>query len=157
MKPEPPFKPKPGQIDYTHARWAPVINCVVKYGEKILVVKRSKRLRLYPGLWNGIGGFLDDARSLKKKAEEELREELGLRGEDIVSIKLGRIFDVDAPEHKKTWVVHPVLVEVTTDKVTLDWEAEEYRWVKPEEVKRLKTAPAFLRVLRAALAAGKET
>lgn len=155
MKHEPPFKPKPGQIDYTHARWAPVINCIVKHGDRILVVKRSKRLRLYPGVWNGIGGFLDDAQSLEEKVKDELHEELGIADADIISITPGQIFDVDAPEHKKTWVVHPVLVEVGTENVTLDWEAEEYRWVKPEAVKALKTAPSFARVLQAALAAGK--
>jgi hypothetical protein len=30
------FKAKPGQVDYGKARWAPVINCVVKYKDKVL-------------------------------------------------------------------------------------------------------------------------
>lgn len=52
--PQPEFKPRPGQVDYTHARFAPVVNCVVKYGERILLVPRSKDLKLYPEYWNGI-------------------------------------------------------------------------------------------------------
>lgn len=31
MSEEPKFKPKPGQVDYTNTKRAPVINCVVKY------------------------------------------------------------------------------------------------------------------------------
>ena len=43
MKKQPElFKPKPGQTDFTNIRWAPVINCVLKYENKILVVKRNK-------------------------------------------------------------------------------------------------------------------
>lgn len=145
---EPKFVSKPGQTDYTHARWAPVINCVVTYRSKILIVKRSKNMRLYPGLWNGIGGFLDDERSLEEKVRDELREELGLRAKDIVSIKLGQIFDADDPKLKRTWVIHPALVKVRTNKIRLDWEAEEYRWVVPEEIENYELVPSFRRVLR---------
>jgi len=146
---EPIFQPKPDQTDYTHARWAPVINCVVKYGDKILVVERSKGLRFYPGYWNGISGFLDDGRSLEEKVRDELLEEVGIAGEDIVSIRLGAIFDQEAPELGKTWIVHPVFVEVKTDQVRLDWEAQGHRWVTPDEVKTLNLLPGFERVLDA--------
>jgi len=141
------FKPSLGQIDYTHARWAPVINCVVKYGSKILVVRRNPDLNFYPGYWNGISGFLDDQQSLKEKIYSELSEELGLTRSQIVKIKVGEIFDQDDPQYNKTWVVHPVLVEVKTDKVKLDWEASNYKWLTPLEVKKLKLLPNFIEVL----------
>lgn len=66
------FKPKPGQMDFIKARWTPVINCVVKYRDKFLVVQRSKSLNFYPGYWNGISGFLDDQRSLEQKVKDEV-------------------------------------------------------------------------------------
>lgn len=137
------FRPKPGQVDFTHARWAPVINCVVKHKDKILMVKRSKDLKLYPNLWNGIGGFLDDKKSLEEKVQEELKEELGIRANDIISIRMGGIFHSDDPKYGKTWIIHPVLVKVRTDKITLDWEAQEYRWVTLSEVKKLKVVKGF--------------
>lgn len=141
------FKPKPEQIDYTNARWAPVINCVVKYQDKILVVQRSKELNFYPEYWNGISGFLDDSRSLEKKVKDELKEELGISRVKIKKIKLGEIFDEEAPGYKKTWIVHPVLAEVSTDKIKLDWEAQNYRWVTPKEAMGLKLVPGFDMVL----------
>lgn len=141
------FKPEPGQIDFSKARWAPVINCVLKHKGKILVVERSKDLNFYPGYWNGISGFLDDQRSLGQKVRDELKEELGISGKDIVSIKLGKIFDQEEPKYKKTWIVHPVLVKVATDKVSLDWEARDYKWLKISEVKKLKLLPGFEKVL----------
>lgn len=143
------FKPKKGQVDFTEARWAPVINCVLKHEGKILVVQRSEGMNFYPGHWNGIAGFLDDHRSLEQKVRDELREELGIRSQDIVSMKLGKIFDQEAPKYKKTWIVHPVLVKVKTDKVSLDWEAQSYRWLKINEAKKLKLLPGFSEVLEA--------
>jgi len=141
------FKPRAGQIDYTTARWAPVINCVVQYRGKILVVQRNKKLNFYPGYWNGISGFLDDKRNLEQKVKDELREELKIRARDILKIRLGEIFDEEAPKYKKTWIVHPVLVNVATDKVKLDWEARNYNWIKPAEAKKLKLLPGFDMVL----------
>lgn len=141
------FKPKPGQIVFSQARWAPVINCVLKYQGKILVVQRSKEMDFYPEHWNGIAGFLDDHRSLEQKVRDELKEELGISSRNILSIKLGKIFDQEAPKYKKTWIVHPVLVKVATDKVSLDWEAQNYQWLKINAVKKLKLLPGFEKVL----------
>ncbi len=145
---KPTFKPKPGQVDYTNIRWAPVINCVLKYKNKLLVVRRSRDLHFYPGYWNGVSGFLDDKKSLSEKIMAELREELGIPKAKIKSIKLGEIFDQEEPKYKKTWIVHPVLVEVKTDKVRLDWEARSYKWLSLQEVKKLRLLPGFDEVLR---------
>jgi ADP-ribose pyrophosphatase YjhB (NUDIX family) len=149
MKKEKKFKPKQGQVDFTHIRWAPVLNCVVMHKGKILLIKRSASMRLYPGYWNSVGGFLDDNKSLKEKVEEELREELGIRKSQVTSMRFGQVFDQDEPKYKKTWIVHPVCATVKTNKVVLDWEGEEYRWVTLKEAKRLKLLPGFRLVLKA--------
>jgi len=141
------FQPKPGQIDYTEARWAPVINCVVKHDGKYLLVKRSEENEHYPGFWNGISGFLDDDKSLEEKVREELLEETGIKEKDIISIELGIIFDQNDEEHKKTWVVHPVLVEIRTDKIEIDWEASEYKWVELDDIENYDLMPGFDKVI----------
>lgn len=145
---KPKFTPRPGQIDYTNARWTPVVNCVLKYKNKILLVKRSNKLNFYPGYWNGISGFLDDDKSLIKKVEGELKEELGISRDKIKQIKLGKIFDQEEPKYKKTWIVHPILIEVKTKKVKLDWEARDYKWIALQEAKKLKLMPGFDEVLK---------
>lgn len=147
MKKEKVFRPRPGQVDFTNVRWAPVVNCVVKYKQKILLVERSASLRLYPGYWNGISGFLDDQKSLEEKVYEELREELGITKKHILSIRPGQVFDQDESKYKKTWIVHPVLVTVDTDEVKLDWEAKNYVWLKLSEAKELRLLPGFDKVL----------
>lgn len=142
------WKPKPGQIDYTNIRRAPVLNSVVHYGNKILLVKRSSNLRLYPNYWNGISGFLDDEKSIPEKAKSELKEETGIGEKDVVSLKEGTVFELDASEYDKTWIVHPVLIDVKTDNVKLNWEAEDYKWVTLEEAYELDLLPGFDMVLK---------
>ena len=144
---KPKFKLKPGQVNYTNIRYAPVINCVLKYKNKLLVVQRSESLNFYPGYWNGISGFLDDQRSINEKITDELREELGVLKTKIKSIKPGPIFIQEAPKYNKTWIVHPFLVEVKTDIIKLDWEARRYEWLTLAEIKKLKLLPGFDEVL----------
>jgi len=145
---KPKFKPKSGQVDYTRARWAPVINCLVKYKNKFLLVQRNKSLNFYPGLWNGISGFLDDKRSLEQKAKNEIKEELGISSNNIKKIRLGKVFDQEERKYGKTWIVHPVLVEINTDRIKLDWEAKKYKLVSLIETRKLKLVPGFDRVLK---------
>jgi 8-oxo-dGTP pyrophosphatase MutT (NUDIX family) len=144
----PEFKLKPGQVDFTNIRWAPVINCLVRHNGKFLVVQRNAAMRLYPNFWNGISGFLDDDKSLKEKVAEELWEELGLTAEHIISIKQGQIFDQESEEYKKTWIVHPVLVDIDTDIITLDHEASSYQWLSFVEIRQLQLLPGFDQVLK---------
>lgn len=143
------FKPKKGQIDYTHIRYAPVINCLLRYRGKILLMKRNKNLRFYPNYWNGISGFLDDNRGIQEKIIREIHEELGISSRMVGKIKIGPIFHQEAKKYKKTWIVHPVLVEVKTDKIKIDWEARGYEWVKPSEIRKRKLLPGFSLVLSA--------
>lgn len=144
----PKFKLKQGQTDYTNLRWTPVINCVVKYKNKILLVQRSKEVTFYAGYWNGISGFLDDDKGLNEKVEEELKEELGLQPKDIISISLAEIFARDDPKCRKTWIVFPVMVRVKSDKIILDSEAKQYRWTSIREAKKHIPLPGFDIVLK---------
>ncbi len=141
------FKSKPDQIDFTHIREAPVINCVVRHKDNILLVRRSFKVHFYPGLWNGISGFLDDSQDEMDKVREELEEELSLGRADILNIRSGKIFEVKDPSYDKVWLVHTVLVEVGTEQVKLNWEATDYVWIPPEKLSEFELVPGFEKVV----------
>jgi isopentenyldiphosphate isomerase len=141
------FTPKPGQVDYTNIRYCPVTNCILKYGNKILLVQRSLELNLYPGYWNGISGFLDDHKNVPDKVFEELSEEAGINEGSIESIKVGKVIVQESDQYNKTWIVFPVLAEVTSDNIKLDWEAKAYKWVSLKEARQLNLLPGFEEVL----------
>jgi NADH pyrophosphatase NudC (nudix superfamily) len=140
------FIPKPGQVDYTHVRYAPVVNTVVTHEGKVLLVQRSPDIRLYPNYWNGISGFLDDSRSIEEKVTEELGEELGIQADDILLIQRGTVLLQEASDYNKTWLVVPVLARVKTADFKLDWEAARAKWYEPAEVVKLDLLPGFLGV-----------
>lgn len=144
---EPKFVPKPGQVDYRNIRYAPVVNTVVTHGGKVLLVQRSPDMRLYPGYWNGISGFLDDKRSIEEKVFEELQEELGFTEGDIESLERGRVLLQEAPDYDKTWLVVPVLARVKDVEFKLDWEAQRAKWYEPAELQKLTLLPGFQEVL----------
>jgi ADP-ribose pyrophosphatase YjhB (NUDIX family) len=145
---KPKFKPKAGQTDYTNICWSPVLNCVLKCKDKILLVQRHRDSNFYPGYWNGISGFLDDQKTLIEKVIIEIHEETGLSEDKIKKIRVGEIFDQEEKKYKKIWIVHPVLVEVTTDQIKLDWEAENYQWLTLTAARKLKLLPGFDEVLK---------
>jgi len=149
MTPQPKFIPKPGQIDFTHVKEAPVINCIVVHEGKILIVQRNPNMHFHPGKWNGISGFLDEpSKSIEEKVKEELEEEIGLKEHAIASIKEGIIIREEDHEYGKTWIVHPILAEVKTDQVKLDWEAERYQWIEPNAVTSFDLLPGFEQVVK---------
>ena len=143
----PEFSRNPGQMDYTHARYVPVINCVIKNNDKILLVQRSEKMQYYPNYWNGISGFLDDNQSLEEKVREEIREEIGLSDEHILSINQVGLFEYEEVQYNKVWITHPVLVEVNSGHIKTDWEAQDYKWVTLDAAKTFNILPGFEKVL----------
>jgi 8-oxo-dGTP pyrophosphatase MutT (NUDIX family) len=145
---KPPFKPKPGQIDYTKAKRAPAVNCIVRYKDRILLVQRAPELLYYPNCWNGVSGFLDDEKNIYEKAKEELLEEIGISEKDIVSMKAEEPIEMKSERYDKAFIVSPMLVEVKTDKVKLNWEAQDFEWVKPEEIEKFDVLEGFLEIVK---------
>lgn len=145
---EPKFIPKPGQVDYTNIRYAPVVNVVVAKDQKILLVQRSAHMRLYPGYWSGVSGFLDDSKSIEQKAYEELSEEVGINAAEITSFQIGEVLLQEAPEYHKTWITVPVLVKASTKDFKLNWEGQKAQWFSPSEIGALNLVPGFDNVIQ---------
>lgn len=131
-----------GRIDYSSSGKAPVLTCFVKYEDKILLLRRSDKVRTYRGLWNTVAGYLDELRPLKEKAQEELREELGITVDMIEKIKLGEPYEFSDKNINKTWIIFPVLVELSREPVIiLDWEHTEYQWIDSIDLKKFDIVP----------------
>lgn len=139
------------RIDYRKRKIAPVITAFVKYKNKILLLKRSNKVGTYRGRWNVVAGFLDDKKRVREKAMEEISEEVGLRKNDVEFVRAGIPFKVKDKKINKIWVVHPILFESKTNKIKLDWEHTNYRWIFPNQLKRYKITPRLDESLRRVL------
>ena len=143
MTAEPVFVPKPGQVDYTHIRYAPVLNAVVVCRGKVLLLQRSSGMRSYPNHWCGVSGYLDDDRPLEDKARQEMLEEVGITTNEILSMQRGTVLLQEAPEYGKSWLVVPVLVRVRERRYRLDWESRAAGWFSMTEAENLPLLPGF--------------
>ena len=109
--------------------------------EKVLLLRRSDRVGSFPRRWAGVSGYIEEAPPLGQ-AMTEIREETGLIESDVVLLNQGRSVRTPDPGSDCIWVVHPFLyLVVWPDRVRLDWEHTESRWIKPSSLDRFDTVP----------------
>lgn len=131
-----------GRIDYHTSDTAPVATVFVEYAGRVLLMKRSNKVRTYRRKWNTVAGYLDTLEPLQDKIYEELREEIGLEPEDVESIKVGETYTFKDKEIGLTWITYPVLVTLKRKpEIKLQEEHTQYRWIKPEELKTYEIVP----------------
>jgi 8-oxo-dGTP pyrophosphatase MutT (NUDIX family) len=128
-----------------------VVTCFLKTGEKILLVKRSEKVGTYKGKWSGISGYLDEG-DADKQAFKEIKEETNLSLNDIELIKKGELMEVLDEAKGIKWIVYPYLFEVKhPEKIRLDWENTEMKWVTPQEIIFYPTVPKLKEALEKVL------
>ncbi len=116
-------------------------------GDELLLLRRSERVGTYRGRWAGVSGYLE-ARTPLEQAYREIEEETGLGRGDLRLLAQGEPLVVPDESIDTRWTVHPFLFEVLRpDRIRLDWEHTESRWVKPEEVPTLETVPGLAKAL----------
>lgn len=143
-----------GRINFSESDSATVMNVFVKFRNKVLLLKRSDKVRAYKGLWNSIGGYLDDLKPLREKVLEELWEEIGVEEKDIKEIALKEVYTYADASINKTWITQIVVVELKAiKKIRLDWEHTQYRWIEPEELKNYDIVPHLEVIAKKALGA----
>jgi 8-oxo-dGTP diphosphatase len=61
-------------------------------GDDILLIERSPNARLFPGMYNGVGGHVERGEDVLSSAQREIREETGL---DVPDLSLRCLLNVD--------------------------------------------------------------
>ena len=101
-----------------------------------LVLYRSNTHPLFPGHIDFPGGEVEPEETPEAAVAREIQEETGLL---VDPNKLKKLF---AKQHRQT--TH-ILFEATLAepdaKIALSWEHKDYRWITPEELKRLPKFP----------------
>jgi 8-oxo-dGTP pyrophosphatase MutT (NUDIX family) len=108
---------------------------------EVLLLRRSDRVSTYQGLWAGVSGYLESQSPLEQ-AYREIEEEVGLRRSDVRLLAQGEPLIVVDETIDTRWTVHPFLFEaLRPERLRLDWEHVESRWVSVEEMGGLETVP----------------
>lgn len=119
-----------------------VVTGIVIYQGKVLILKKSMDDWNYPGVWSFCSGFVKEFEPAEKSVLREIKEETGLQ------VKIIKTADpIITVDKNKRWVVAPFLCKADSDKVVLDHENIEFRWINPKEATNYKGVPAFIKVL----------
>lgn len=123
-----------------------VVTCFLEHGGKILILRRSGKVGTYRRSWAGVSGYLET--NDIDQAYTEISEETDLYKKDLKLMKKGEPLEVIDKDLNRKWIVHPFLFHVKApDKVKIDWEHTEARWIKPSELKKYDTVPGLARAL----------
>lgn len=123
-----------------------VVTCFLESNGAILILRRSEKVGTYRGRWAGVSGYVDTTPDVQ--ALIEIREEAGLINEEISLRKKGKPLTFDDEQVGVRWIVHPYLFHIKDrNKINIDWEHKEYKWVKPAELVDYDTVPKLKEVL----------
>ena len=123
-----------------------VVTSFLESDGEILILQRSEQVGSYQGRWAGVSGYVEMAPD--EQALLEIEEETSLCAEDIELIKKGKPLSVEDEHLGVRWIVHPYLFHVgKRDKVRIDWEHKEAKWIKPVEIGNYPTVPMLREVL----------
>ena len=117
---------------------------------KILILKRSNKVSTYRELWAGISGYVEENEEPYETAIKEIREETGIDKQYITLIKrVGPVELIDIYDGiKYNWKIFIFLFKFEKkDKIDIDWEHSEYRWIPPSEIRKFDTVPRLKEVV----------
>ena len=129
-------------------RTTKIVTSFIKDDEKILLLKRSNKVKTMKDLWAGISGIIEKNEEPLSRAKIEIFEEIGISEEEIKLIKAAKEMRVKSPQYENhEWQIFPFLFEVKKPKIKLNWENSEYVWIKRDELSNYKTVPSLDKVL----------
>jgi len=83
-------------------------------------------------------------------AFKEIKEEVGLENEDVELLNyLDPISFTDFYEGiRYDWEIFSFLFKIKkNNKIKIDWEHSEYRWIAPSQIKKFDTVPHFKEIV----------
>ena len=125
-----------------------IVTSFIKNNNKILILKRSDKVRSMKGLWSGVSGIIENTEVPKDRAEIEIYEELGIKKDKIIFLKSAEKIKISSPQYENhEWEVFSYLFETMETKIKLNWENSEFKWIDVDELKNYETVPNLEKIL----------
>ena len=125
-----------------------IITTFLTNSDKILLLKRSQKVKSMKNLWAGISGIIEGNEKPIKRAKIEVYEEVGIEESNIKLIKEGEVVLIESPQYENhQWEVYPFLFSCNNRKIKLNWENSDFEWINKNELNRFTTVPSLEKVL----------
>jgi 8-oxo-dGTP pyrophosphatase MutT (NUDIX family) len=125
-----------------------IVTSFIKDNEKLLILKRSDKVKSMKGLWAGISGIIEKNEEPLKRARIEIFEEVGITEDKITLVRSAKEMKINSPQYENhEWEIFPFLFEAKNPIIKLNWENSEFKWINKEELKNYDTVPSLQKVL----------
>ncbi|MEE8384091.1 MAG: NUDIX domain-containing protein [Nitrosopumilus sp.] len=125
-----------------------IVTSFIRDNEKLLILKRSDKVKSMKGLWAGISGIIEKNEEPLKRAKIEIFEEVGITEELITLVKTSEEMRINSPQYENhEWEIFPFLFEAKNPTIKLNWENSEFKWINIEELENYETVPSLQKVL----------
>jgi len=125
-----------------------IVTSFIRDNEKLLILKRSDKVKSMKGLWAGISGIIEKNEEPLKRAKIEIFEEVGITEDLITLVKTSEEMRINSPQYENhEWEIFPFLFEAKNPTIKLNWENSEFKWINVEELENYKTVPSLQKVL----------
>ncbi|MGY5150796.1 MAG: NUDIX domain-containing protein [Candidatus Nitrosopumilus sp. bin_6a] len=125
-----------------------IVTSFIRNDDKLLILKRSNKVKSMKGLWAGISGIIENDEEPLKRAKIEIFEEVGITENEITLIKTTEEMRINSPQYKNhEWEIFPFLFESKNPMVKLNWENSEFRWITIDDLDKYETVPSLQKVL----------
>jgi len=129
-------------------RFTNIVTSFIKNDNKILILKRSDKVKSMKCLWAGVSGIIENNEMPLVRAKIEIFEEVGIQEEQIELLKAIQQMKILSPQYKDhEWNIFPFLFKVKNPEIKLNWENSEFKWIEPNEIKNYKTVPELEKIL----------
>lgn len=125
-----------------------IVTSFIRDNEKLLLLKRSDKVKSMKGLWAGISGIIEKNEEPLTRAKIEIFEEVGITEDKITLVKSAEEMRVNSPQYENhEWEIFPFLFEAKNPTIKLNWENSDFKWIRVEELKNYETVPSLQNVL----------
>lgn len=125
-----------------------IVTSFIRDNEKLLILKRSEKVKSMKGLWAGISGIIESNETPLRRAKVEIFEEAGITEDKITLIKSAEEMRINSPQYENhEWEVFPFLFEAKSPEIKLNWENSEFKWINIKELENYETVPSLDKVL----------
>ena len=125
-----------------------IITAFIKNNKKILILKRSSKVRTMKGLWSAVSGIIENNENPLDRAKIEIFEEIGMKNGKVNLVKKMEKIKISSPQYENhQWEVFSFLFETEETEVKLNWENSEFKWIYVDELKNYETVPSLNKIL----------
>ena len=125
-----------------------IVTTFLTNSDKILLLKRSQKVKTMKNLWAGISGLIEGDEEPLSRAKIEIFEEVGIENTNIKLIKEGGSIVIESPQYvNHQWEVFPFLFSCKNREIKLNWENSDSKWIEIDEINNFSTVPSLDKVL----------